>query len=142
VAACHAAEQVIGPLRLAQTQDLASLTDPVLLARARHVVSENERVRHSVEALKSEDLATVGRLMTASHVSLRDDYEVSTPDLDAAVEALISTPGVYGARLTGAGFGGCVIALATPGAVKDAWVMRAVDGAEVVTGPANYYRAP
>ncbi len=80
--------------------------------------------------------------MTASHVSLRDDYEVSTPDLDAAVETLISTPGVYGARLTGAGFGGCVIALAAPGAVKDAWVMRAVDGAEVVTGPANYYRAP
>jgi galactokinase len=142
VAACHAAEQFIGPLRLAQTQDLASLTDPVLLARARHVVSENQRVRHSVEALQSEDLATVGRLMTASHVSLRDDYEVSTPDLDAAVEALISTPGVYGARLTGAGFGGCVIALAAPGAVKDAWVMRAVDGAEVVTGPSNYYRAP
>ena len=142
VAACHAAEQIIGPLRLARTQDLPSLTDPVLLARARHVVTENERVRHSVEALKSEDLVTVGRLMTASHVSLRDDYEVSTPDLDAAVEALISTPGVYGARLTGAGFGGCVIALAAPGAVKDAWVMRAVDGAEVVTGPSNYYRAP
>ena len=142
VAACHAAEQVIGPLRLAQTQDLSSLTDPVLLSRARHVVTENERVRHSVEALKSEDLVTVGRLMTASHVSLRDDYEVSTPDLDVAVEALISTRGVYGARLTGAGFGGCVIALAAPGAVEDAWVMRAVDGAEVVTAPSNYYRAP
>jgi galactokinase len=142
VTACHAAEQIIGPLRLARTQDLSSLTDPVLLARARHVVTENERVRHSVEALKSEDLVTVGRLMTASHDSLRNDYEVSTPDLDAAVAALISTPGVYGARLTGAGFGGCVIALAAPGAVEDAWVMRAVDGAEVVAGPANYYRAP
>ncbi len=142
VAACRAAEQVMGPLRLARTQDLSPLTDPVLLSRARHVVTENERVRQCVEALKSEDLVTVGRLMTASHLSLRDDYEVSTPDLDAAVEALISTPGVYGARLTGAGFGGCVIALAKPGAVKDAWVMRAVDGAEVVTGPSNYYRTP
>ena len=142
VAACHAAEQVIGPLRLARTQDLSSLTDPVLLARARHVVTENERVRQCVSALRGGDLVTVGRLMTASHVSLRDDYEVSTPDLDSAVAALISTPGVYGARLTGAGFGGCVIALAAPGAVKDAWVMRAVNGAEVVTGPANYYRAP
>ena len=141
VAACHAAEQVIGPLRLARTQDLSSLTDPVLLARARHVVTENERVRQCVEALKGGDLVTVGRLMTASHVSLRDDYEVSTPDLDAAVETLNSTPGVYGARLTGAGFGGCVIAVAAPGAVKDAWVMRAVDGAEVVTGRSNYYRA-
>ena len=142
VASCHAAEQVIGPLRLARTQDLSSLIDPVLLARARHVVTENERVRECVEALRGSDLVTVGRLMTASHVSLRDDYEVSTPALDAAVEALVSTPGVYGARLTGAGFGGCVIALATPGAVKDAWVMRAVDGAEVVTGRSNYYRAP
>jgi galactokinase len=142
VAACHAAEELIGPLRLARTRDLSSLTDPVLLARARHVVTENERVRASVEALKGGDLVTVGRLMTASHVSLRDDYEVSTPGLDAAVEALISTPGVYGARLTGAGFGGCVIALADPGAVKEGWVMRAVDGAEVVTGRSNYYPAP
>jgi galactokinase len=142
VAACHTAEEAIGPLRLARTQDLSSLTDPVLLARARHVVTENERVRECVEALKGEDLVTVGRLMTASHISLRDDYEVSTPDLDAAVEALISTPGVYGARLTGAGFGGCVIGMAAPGAVKDAWVMRAVDGAEVVEGRSNYYRDP
>jgi galactokinase len=142
VAACHAAEQVIGPLRLARTQNLSSLSDPVLLARARHVITENERVRESVEALKGGDLVAVGRSMTASHVSLRDDYEVSTPDLDAAVEALISIPGVYGARLTGAGFGGCVIALAAPGAVSNAWVMRAVDGAEVVTGRSNYYPAP
>ena len=89
----------------------------------------------------SGDLKTAGRLMTASHISLRDDYEVSTPDLDSAVENLISTPGVYGARLTGAGFGGCVIALTKPGAVTDAWVVRAVDGAEVVSGGSNYYRA-
>ncbi len=142
VAACHAAEEVIGPLRLARIEDLSSLTDPVLLARARHVVSENERVRNCVVAFRSGDLKTAGDLMTASHISLRNDYEVSTPDLDTAVETLVSTPGVYGARLTGAGFGGCVIALAEPGAVKDAWVVRAVDGAEVVTGGSNYYPAP
>ena len=142
VAACHAAEEVIGPLRLAGMEDLSPLSDPVLLARARHVVSENERVRNCVEAFRSGDLKTAGQLMTASHISLRDDYEVSTPDLDSAVETLVSNPGVFGARLTGAGFGGCVIALARPGAVNDAWVMRAVDGAEVVTGRSNYYRAP
>jgi len=142
VAACRAAEGVVGPLRLAAMEDLSSLTDPVLLARARHVVSENDRVRQCVAALRAGDLDAAGRLMTASHVSLRDDYEVSSPDLDAAVEELLSTPGVFGARLTGAGFGGCVIALAEPGAVKEGWVVRAVDGAEVVSGGSNYYRAP
>jgi galactokinase len=141
VAACNAAEEVIGPLRLARVEDLSRLRDPVLLARARHVVSENERVRQCVEALRAGHLDVAGRLMTASHISLRDDYEVSTPDLDSAVETLVSTPGVYGARLTGAGFGGCVIALAEPEAVMDAWVVRAVDGAEVVSGGSNYYRA-
>ncbi len=142
VAACHAAEEVIGPLRLAGIDDLSPLNDPVLHARARHVVSENDRVRQCVEAFRSGDLKTAGRLMTASHISLRDDYEVSTPALDSAVEALVSTPGVFGARLTGAGFGGCVIALAEPGTVTDAWAVRAVDGAEVVTGGSNYYRGP
>jgi len=142
VAACRAAEAVVGPLRVASIEDLSSLTDPVLLARARHVVSENDRVRQGVAAFRAGDLDAAGRLMTASHVSLRDDYEVSTPDLDAAVEGLLSTPGVYGARLTGAGFGGCVIALAEPGAVKEGWVVHAVDGAEVVSGGSNYYRAP
>ena len=142
VEACRAAEAVIGPLRLAGIDDLTSLTDPVLLARARHVVTENWRVRQCVAALRAGDLETVGRLMTASHVSLRDDYAVSTPDLDSAVESLVSTPGVYGARLTGAGFGGCVIALAEPGVVKDGWVVRAVDGAEVVSDRSNYYPAP
>ncbi|HEX2404642.1 MAG TPA: galactokinase, partial [Acidimicrobiia bacterium] len=142
VAACQDAEEVIGPLRIAGIEDLSSLTDPVLMARARHVITENQRVRQCADALRTGDLEAVGRLMTASHVSLRDDYAVSTPDLDAAVETLVSTSGVYGARLTGAGFGGCVIALAEPGTVQDGWVVRAVDGAEVVTGGSNYYPAP
>jgi len=87
------------------------------------VVGEDERVLQTVEALKSNDLATMGRLMNASHDSLRDDYEVSSPALDAMVNAMRSVNGVYGARLTGAGFGGCAVALVQPGreqAVHDA----------------------
>ena len=135
VAACADAEAEIGPLRLAHPDDVASISDPVVRARARHVVTENERVRQCADALRAEDLVEAGRLMTASHVSLRDDYEVSTPDLDAAVEALLGTPGVYGARLTGAGFGGCVVALSRPDAVTNAWTMRPIDGASVVSIP-------
>jgi galactokinase len=135
VASCQAAEKEIGPLRLASIEDVASLTDPVLRARARHVVSENKRVRDCAAALEAEDLATAGRLMSESHVSLRDDYEVSTLELDQAVETLNDTPGVYGARLTGAGFGGCAIALAQPGAVKDGWIVQAVDGAGMADEP-------
>jgi galactokinase len=135
VASCQAAEREIGPLRLASIDDVATITDPVQRARARHVVSENQRVRDCAAALEAGDLATAGRLMTESHVSLRDDYEVSTPELDRAVETLNGTTGVYGARLTGAGFGGCVIALAEAGAVTDGWVVQAVDGAGMADEP-------
>jgi galactokinase len=79
--------------------------------RARHVVSENERVLEAVHALRARDADHVGELMSASHGSLRDDYEVSTPELDALVAAL-DEAGALGARLTGAGFGGCVVTLA------------------------------
>ena len=132
VAACRDAEAEIGPLRLAGLEDVASISDPLLRSRARHVVTENQRVLQCVEALRDGDLAEAGSLLTASHVSLRDDYQVSTPELDSAVEALLDTPGVHGARLTGAGFGGCVIALTRPGAVAGGWVVRAVDGAGVL----------
>ena len=71
--------------------------------------------------------------MAASHASLRDDYEVSTPTLDALVERLSATPGVYGARLTGAGFGGCVVALTEPGALDEGWTVRPAAGARVAT---------
>jgi galactokinase len=79
--------------------------------RCRHVVSEDERVMDAVAALQADDLPRFGELMNASHVSLRDDYEVSCAELDAMVEAAWSQPGVYGARMTGAGFGGCTINL-------------------------------
>jgi galactokinase len=96
-------------LRAAKEGDLRKLSGKELL-RARHVVSENARVLEAVEALRSEDFAALGRLMYASHDSLRDDFEISTPELDAFVEISRET-GAAGARLTGGGFGGCAIAL-------------------------------
>ncbi|HVP75049.1 MAG TPA: galactokinase [Gaiellaceae bacterium] len=84
--------------------------DPLSARRLRHVVSENQRVLDFAAAFEARDLAGAGRLLLASHASLRDDYEVSTPELDLLVE-LASDAGAYGARLLGGGFGGTVIAL-------------------------------
>ena len=92
-----------------------ALLDPVVYRRCHHVITENERVLQTVHALEQNDLVRVGQLMNASHASLRDDYEVSSPALDAMVEAMSSVSGCYGARLTGAGFGGCAVALVEPG---------------------------
>lgn len=128
-AQCAQAEALIGPLRLASLDAVAGIADPVLRARARHVVSENGRVRQFAAALRAADLTTAGRLMTESHASLRDDYAVSTPLLDATVGRLLATRGVFGARLTGAGFGGCVVALTEPGVLDEGFVVQAVDGA-------------
>ncbi len=88
-----------------------------ILRRARHVVYENARVAAMAQALHQGDLVTAGKLMREGHVSLRDDYEVSAPELDALVEAAWEVPGCYGARLTGAGFGGCTVALVAEPAV-------------------------
>jgi galactokinase len=84
----------------------------VQLRRARHVVTENQRVLQAAAALRSGDARRFGQLLSKSHLSLRDDYEVSCSELDALVNICTSTAGVLGARLTGAGFGGCVIAIA------------------------------
>lgn len=92
---------------------------PVLLKRARHVVHSNARVLTAVEAFRIGDLEAVGQAMRRSHISLRDDYEVSSPELDALAEAAWEVPGCYGARLTGAGFGGCIVALADAGVVDE-----------------------
>jgi len=107
---CEAAERTIGPLRDATIDRLGEL-DGVERRRARHVITEIGRVRLAVDAATAGDAATLGRLMNESHVSLRDDFEVSIPELDQLVERMQSTPGVHGARLTGAGFGGCVVAM-------------------------------
>jgi galactokinase len=116
---CVEAESLVGPLRTASLPDLDALDDPVLRRRARHVVSENQRVLAFADRLRTGDLVEAGWLMTASHASLRDDFEVSTPALDHLVSRLLDTPRVYGARLTGAGFGGSVVALTDPGALAE-----------------------
>jgi galactokinase len=91
--------------------------DEVAGRRARHIVTENARVHATVAALEAGDLAAVGELFAASHASLRDDFEVSSPELDAMVEIAMATPGVVAARMTGAGFGGCTINLVRPDSV-------------------------
>jgi galactokinase len=91
--------------------------DPVAYARAEHIVTENTRVGQTVAALEAGDLADVGRLFAASHASLRDRFEVSSPDLDAMVEIALGVPGVIAARMTGAGFGGCTVNLVRPAAI-------------------------
>ena len=96
-------------LRDAKVPDLDRLSGEEL-QRARHVVTENDRVLEAVEALRRHDFTRFGQLMYASHRSMRDDYEISTPELDTFVE-LAAKSGASGARLTGAGFGGCAIAL-------------------------------
>ncbi len=92
----------------------------VELRRARHVVSENQRVLAGAAALRRGDVGEFGRLMTSSHASLRTDYQVSSPELDTLVGIALDTPGVHGARLTGAGFGGCAVALAGTAVASDA----------------------
>jgi galactokinase len=96
-------------LRDATSEDLARLSGEELRC-ARHVVGENARALAGVDALRQQDFAAFGELMWASHASLRDNYAVSTPELDAFV-ILARLAGALGARLTGAGFGGCAIAL-------------------------------
>jgi galactokinase len=85
--------------------------DERVFRRCRHVVTENDRVMRAAAALRSGELGGFGSLMVASHHSMRDDYEISTPEIDVLVEAARACDGVYGARLTGGGFGGCVVAL-------------------------------
>lgn len=95
------------------------ITDKTILDRARHVVEENDRVKLAAVALSQNNLAEFGRLMYASHDSLRELYEVSGPELDAIVAYSKTNPNVAGARMTGAGFGGCAIALVRNDAFED-----------------------
>jgi galactokinase len=95
-----------------------AIADDVRRKRARHAVYENQRTLKAVKALRAGDLEEFGRLMNASHVSLRDDYEVTGPELDALVEAAWKVPGVIGSRMTGAGFGGCSVSIVKEEAVQ------------------------
>jgi galactokinase len=111
VAAAHALG--VRALRDVSLADLEKRTDldPLLRRRARHVVGENERVEEAVQALKTNDATRFGQLMNESHESSRHNFENSTPELDLLVELARTLPGVLGARLTGAGFGGAIVAL-------------------------------
>lgn len=96
---------------VADFQDLAGRLSPLIARRCRHVVHENARTLAAANALRHGELAELGELMSASHASLRDDYEVSCAELDEAVAAVAGEPGVYGSRMTGGGFGGCTVSV-------------------------------
>jgi len=111
--ACAARELGIASLRDADQQGFDSLSslNETLRKRARHVITENARVRAFADAAERGDLPEMGRLVTESHGSLRDDYEVSCPELDFLVDAALASPGVFGARMMGGGFGGSTVNL-------------------------------
>jgi galactokinase len=119
-----------------QTLESAPDLDALVRRRARHVVTENARTLEAAAALSAGELDRLGMLMDESHASLRDDFEVSTPALDGLVAELARSPGVIGARLTGAGFGGCVIALTEPDTPLPhnhrAWQVKASAGAHLL----------
>ena len=102
-----------------QLQSAESQIAPTAFRRARHVVSENARTLEAAAAMRAGDAARLGALMDSSHVSLRDDFEVSSDALDAMVEAARDQPCCYGARMTGAGFGGCAVALVEADRAED-----------------------
>jgi Galactokinase len=126
----------------------------VVARRCEHIVLEDARVMDTVAALRDGDLAALGRLFAASHASLRDLYEVSSPELDAMVDIAVAVPGVVASRMTGAGFGGCTVNLVergAEGALRDAvlakyqnrtglkprvYIVAAVDGAGELQLPA------
>ncbi len=136
VTQCAQAEQHIGPLRLAEVGSVRNIADEVLQRRALHVVSENERVRRATVALALQDMTTFGQLMNESHQSLRDNFEVSTNQMDEAVRNAQQTAGVFGARMTGGGFGGCIVIVADSTAnmnnLDGATLVKPVGGAKLV----------
>ena len=116
---CEAAAAQLGvpqlrDITIGELPRLAALPDR-LMRRARHIVTEDQRVLDAVDALEAGDLARMGELFFASHASMRDDYEISTPEIDLLVDLGRQDPDVYGARLTGGGFGGAVVMLARGG---------------------------
>jgi galactokinase len=121
---CETAAELLSvpQLRDVGLQDLwrlGTLPEP-LDRRARHVITENARVRSAVAALRERDLPRLGKLLDASHESLRNDYEVSVPEIDRLVELATAEPNVFGARLTGGGFGGSIVAVARRGTAREA----------------------
>jgi galactokinase len=152
---CEAAARFFGipalrDVSVAQFQAQADQLDDVTRRRARHVVTENRRTVQATEAMRRGDAAEMGRLMNASHASLRDDFEVSSDELNTMVACACQQEACYGARMTGGGFGGCAVALvraeaahafadavtagyrATTGIAPNVYICTATNGAEVV----------
>lgn len=100
-------------------QHKSAIKDEVRVRRAKHAVYENQRTIRAVEALKNNDIKLFGELMNASHVSLRDDYQVSCDEIDVLVEEVWKVPGVIGSRITGGGFGGCTVSIVKDEAVEE-----------------------
>jgi len=111
LAARRAGIKALRDLEMLEFGPLAHDMEPLLARRCRHVIGENERVRSAADAITRGDAAAFGQLMYASHASLRDDYEVSCAELDLLVDLARTIDGVYGARMTGGGFGGCTVNL-------------------------------
>lgn len=142
-AECEQARAMLGiaSLRDLRVGDLppAGVLPPPLDRRVRHVVTENERVQGAVQALRAGAVARLGQLLTWSHESLRDDYEVSTPEIELLVSLAAGERGVFGARLTGGGFGGSIVAVAERGIgasvaqrVVEQFIARTGHGARVL----------
>jgi len=123
-AQCETAARVFGVRALRDVnmrafEARASQLDPLTFRRARHVIRENERVNQAVAAMRRGDAERLGKLLNASHASLRDDFEVSSPALDLMVDVARQTPGCFGARMTGAGFGGSAVAIVNTNKVQE-----------------------
>lgn len=113
-------KECLGDISMEEFETNESLiADETVKKRVRHVISEDDRVLKAIEALNVGDLVEFGRLMTASHVSLRDLYEVSCTELDTLVDSALSLDGVLGSRMTGAGFGGCTVSLVRDDSVDE-----------------------
>ena len=128
-----AADRNVPALRDLEESDLAAIEDDNDRKRARHVVTENARATAAAAAMTEGDSQALGALMVESHASLRDDFEVSSPALDAMVDSALTTPGCRGARMTGAGFAGCAVALVDTEVLAD-FIPAALDRYEDVAG--------
>ncbi len=148
--AAHFSVKALRDVTIAQLEAARPALDDLTYRRARHVITENDRVLQACDAMIAGDAAALGRLLDASHISLRDDFEVSSRELDLIVAAAQAHPACLGARMTGAGFGGCAVALvaeagveafvaqvsveytARAGLTPRVYVCRATDGAAIV----------
>jgi galactokinase len=110
----HPSVKALRDVTMKQIEAATGKLDEIILRRCRHVVSENIRTTEAAAALEKQKYEQAGELMVKSHASLRDDYQVSVSELDFLVEQAMSVKGVYGARMTGGGFGGCIVALVQP----------------------------